>query len=205
MNTRDQAIACITEKLRELAGIENALHANHMRATKELGGMSYQTYSDHREAAELHYFTADYYELLIEAIAATPLFDQLDKEFPREESTDAFVDAADAERYAQRDEYVNGDRPVCICSTNPDACRAFGRGEELDAVGHGRELDDVYAEGEREAEEARLAEENEAEWQAASGTETFNGLGSAWADPAVRRAVRDTIAEQTASDAESEA
>jgi hypothetical protein len=25
--------------------------------------------------------------------------------------TDAFVDAADAERYAQRDEYVNGDQP----------------------------------------------------------------------------------------------
>ena len=85
MSTRDQAIACITEKLRELAGIEKALHANHVRATKEIGGMSYQTYSDHREAAELHYVTADYYELLIEAIGAIPLFDQLDEQFPREE------------------------------------------------------------------------------------------------------------------------
>lgn len=86
LNVRDQAIGCITEKLRELARIENALHANHARATKELGGMSYQTYSDHREAAELNYVTADYYELLIEAITAIPLFDQLDKQLPREES-----------------------------------------------------------------------------------------------------------------------
>ena len=98
MSTRDQAIACITEKLRELAGIENALHANHVKATRELGGMSYQTYSDHREAAELHYVTADYYELLIEAIAAIPLFDQLDEQFPREEPmTNRDIDPEDAD------------------------------------------------------------------------------------------------------------
>lgn len=85
LTVRDQAIGCITEKLRELARIENALHANHARATKELGGMSYQTYSDHREAAELNYVTADYYELLVEAITSGSLFDELDKQFPRDE------------------------------------------------------------------------------------------------------------------------
>jgi hypothetical protein len=83
MTSREQAIAVVLEKLHELAGIENALHANHARATKEIGSMSYQTYSDHHEAAELHYIVADYYELLIEAITAIPLFDQLDAQFPR--------------------------------------------------------------------------------------------------------------------------
>lgn len=105
VTVRDQAIACITEKLRELAGIENALSANHRRATKDLGGMSYQTYSDHREAAELHYVTADYYELLIEAITAIPLFDELDKQFSREEQmTNRDVDP---EHVAECDAYAD--------------------------------------------------------------------------------------------------
>ena len=82
---REEAIACITEKLRELASIENAQHAALARSTHEIGNMSYQTFHDRRAAAELHYVTADYYELLAEAITAIPLFDELDQQFPREE------------------------------------------------------------------------------------------------------------------------
>lgn len=93
MSSRDQAIANITEKLRELAGVENALHANLMRSTATVGDMPWQTYYNRREAAALHYATADLYELLIEAITAIPLFDDLEAQFSRgEQMTNRDVD-----------------------------------------------------------------------------------------------------------------
>lgn len=116
------------------------------------------------QIAELTDVVADF-ERLIQHVADANTTDS---------TVEAFVDVADAEHYVQRDEYVNADVHVpCICHTDPNACRAFGRREELDATDDGREPDDVYAEGEREAEEARLAEENEAEYFGAPDAERW--------------------------------
>ncbi len=96
MAIREDAIALLVEKLRELEGIENALYANHARKTKNIGGMSYQTYQDHLDGAALHYAAAYRYEQLIEEITARSLFDELDAQ-------DAAADQAAKDAEAQDD------------------------------------------------------------------------------------------------------
>lgn len=78
MTTRDDAIAYLVEKLREIEATENALYANHARATKNIGSMTHQAFFDHRENAALHYDVAYRCEQLIEEIAGNLLFDELD-------------------------------------------------------------------------------------------------------------------------------
>jgi len=167
---RDSAIALLVEKLREIGSQAHAQYASEARRLANIGNMGSQEWLNRRENALTQYALSDRCEQLSEAITGALLFDQLDADLPAE----AFIEAADAERYAQREDYVNADVHVpCTCHTDPDACRAFGRGEELDATDDGRELDDVYAEGEREAEDARLAEENEAEYFGAADAERW--------------------------------
>lgn len=84
-------------------------------------------------------------------------------------ATEAFVDAADAERYAQRDEYVNGER-----TTLAEQLRA--RGAE-----------------ERTARDCEAGDDK----AVPDFAQSFGSLG-AWADAAVLRAVRETIAESEA-------
>jgi hypothetical protein len=83
MTTRDNAIALLVEKLREIEN--NADHATkqHTAVMSAPGSlMDFGTYDAHREAATLHYVLADLCGLLIEGITSTSLLDQLAVDFP---------------------------------------------------------------------------------------------------------------------------
>ena len=91
MTTRDDAIAYLVDKLREIEAGSDQLNAKHNAATQDPGGMDFQAYTDHRDAADLHYAVAYRCEQLIEEITGNLLFDQLDQADAAAEMTNADV------------------------------------------------------------------------------------------------------------------
>ncbi len=110
---RTDAIALLVEKLREIEAEADRQCKQHREAEKSPAALAdFLAFADHREAAALHYALAYRCEQLIEEITGALLFDDLDAQdaAAEEAATEVIVDVADAERYAQRDEYVNGDQ-----------------------------------------------------------------------------------------------
>lgn len=80
MDIRDEAIALLVEKLREIGAEADQQHKTHTAATGTVGYQTVQDFADHRHAAALNWQLATRCEDLIEQIQARSLFDEIDAE-----------------------------------------------------------------------------------------------------------------------------
>lgn len=95
-----------------------------------------------------------------------------------DDATEAFVDAADAERYAQRDDYVNAERTTLAEQLRAHGAEQAAQDAEADAFHAQRRADEAEANGEyvdyAEAEAVREIEEEMA--LEAAGVESWDEL-----------------------------
>jgi hypothetical protein len=132
---REDAIALLVEKLREIGAEADQQCKQHREAEKSPGALAdFRTFSDHREAAALNYALAYRCEQLAEEITGALLFDELDAqdEAAEEAATEVFVDVADAERYAQRAEYVDYAEAAAVREIEREMAIEAGDDSEID-------------------------------------------------------------------------